>query len=120
MKFKEYLNKKLDNDENLELDIRVWYLLKFNLTPSDQKYIETPFEWMEFMYRRYMTRPGYDLKRDYIASKLYEENKDEMIDKAYDEKFGEELTSQLDDTGYTEEEKANIFKAFKESYKEGL
>ena len=105
IKFREYINNKLD-DDNAELDIRIWYLLQFKLTPYDQRYTQTPFEWMELMYRRYLTNPGYELKRDYIIKKMAEETRDKTFD--------EDLLSHLEDSYHSDEEKKQILKAFKE------
>lgn len=81
-------------------------MLQFKLTPYDSKYTQTPFEWMELMYRRYLTNPGYELKRDYIVRKVVEEKKDETYD--------EDLMSHLEDSEHSEKEKKLILQAFKE------
>ncbi len=86
----------------------MWYLDKFSLSPFDERYIDLPFEWMEFSYHRYMNNYGYDVIRNYNVRTISEAKKNQ--------KEKEELESQLTTYGsFDDAQTADIMKAFKDA-----
>jgi len=73
---------------------------KYSLLPFDSRYIETPFEWMEFSFLRYMNKPDPDLVRDYYLDKKYKEKESE--------KDIEFVTDQLDQYSDFDDEKRKM------------
>ena len=84
----------------------MWYLDHNSLTPFDERYMKIPFEFLEYSYVRFMSKPGYEDIRNDI---LYKKAKKEEL-----EKEKEELVAQKDQLldCYTEEETDNILNAF--------
>ncbi len=88
----------------------MWYLDHFSLTPFDERYMKIPFEFMEFSYIRFMNKPGYeDIRDDYLYKKAKDKKEQEESEKNKEEKKAQK--DQLLEC-YSEEETANILKAF--------
>lgn len=84
----------------------MWYLDHFLLTPFDERYMNVPFEFMEYSYVRFMSKPGYeDIRDDY----LYKKAKEKELQKEKEEMVAQK---ELLLDSYTEEETENILDAF--------
>ena len=47
----------------------MWFLEHYLLTPFDERYLKLPFEYIEYMYLRYMTKPAYEDIRAIVLQK---------------------------------------------------
>lgn len=84
----------------------MWYLDHFSLTPFDERYMKVPFEFMEYSYVRFMSKPGYeDIRDDY----LYKKAKEKELQKEKEEMVAQK---ELLLGSYTETETENILNAF--------
>lgn len=100
-------NEEWSQSDDWELKIRTWFMSTYLLTPFDDRYLRTPFEWMEFMFLNFMNSPPYETIRS-----IYQRNKFES--KKLDESGAKE---QLADGGYSDEDTEKIMKAFEAAAK---
>ena len=68
-----------------------------SLTPFDDRYLEVPYEWMEFSYLRFMESPSNEAYRDWYLMKKAEDKKNE----AYEAELKLQVPA-LKDSRYTE------------------
>jgi hypothetical protein len=79
---------------------------KYVLTPFDERYLKTPFEWMEFMYTRFWENLDYgDLKNVYLRDKFKKER-----DRETDEGIMNTLEKYSD---FTPAEMEDVLEAFR-------
>lgn len=83
---------------------------RYQLLPFDDRYRDTPYEWMEHSYIRFMENRDWNEIRDSYLIARYEEDK-----KARVESDLQESLPDLKRSGYTEEDISEIMDVLKES-----
>ena len=104
-KYQENLNKEFDS-EDLETEIRTWYLDKTNLSPLDPHYYNLPYEYIEYSYVRFFSKPDPYKIRDIIVRNKHEDKANEESDRRTKENLEQY-------SGFDPEMMEKVFEEFK-------
>ena len=89
------------------MEVRIWYMTHFKITPYNQEYLSTPFPVMEYLFLDYLEHPEFsDISVKYKDVRRKQKVDDEI----------KAIRGVFEDLGYNEQDIRSIRKEYMEKF----